>query len=103
LAEYLYKVSYLDFSDHLFWDVDKTQLDIDLSAAFVIERVLEYGLMKDWNLLKSYYGLDKIKEVSLNIRCLDPVTLSFVSFLFEIPETEFRCYKYTRSAQNFWT
>jgi len=51
LAEDLYKVSYLDFSDHLFWDVDKTQLDIDVSAAFVIERVLEYGLMKDWNLL----------------------------------------------------
>jgi len=103
LAEDLYEVSYLDFSDHLFWDVDKTQLDIDVSAAFVIERVLEYGMMKDWNLLKSYYGLGKIKEVSPNIRCLDPVTLLFVSFLFEIPETEFRCYKYTWSAQKFWT
>lgn len=28
------------FSEHLFWDVDKDKLDLNLNAAFVIQRVL---------------------------------------------------------------
>jgi hypothetical protein len=48
------------FSPHLFWDVRKEDIDLDAHAQYVIQRVLEYGLLGDWNLIKSYYGLPKI-------------------------------------------
>jgi hypothetical protein len=54
---------------------------------------LEYGLLKDWNLHKEICGLDTIKEVSLNLRTGDAVTLSYLSIIFNIDKTEFRCYK----------
>ena len=50
------------FSPHLFWDVRKEDIDLDAHAQYVIQRVLEYGLLGDWNLIKSYYGLPTPKE-----------------------------------------
>ncbi len=91
-----------DFSPHLFWDVDPSKLELERSAAFIIERVLEYGLMEDWNLIKRVYGLERIKDVSLNIRSMDKVTLSFVSTFFGIDKTLFRCYKESQLATSFW-
>ena len=91
-----------DFSPHLFWDVDPAKLELERSASFIIERVLEYGLMQDWNLIKEIYGMERIKDVSLNIRSMDKVTLSFVSTIFGIDKTLFRCYKESQSATSFW-
>ena len=50
------------FSPHLFWDVRKEDIDLDAHAQYVIQRVLEYGLLGDWNLIKSYYGLPKSRR-----------------------------------------
>ncbi|MPS71577.1 MAG: hypothetical protein E2590_00320 [Chryseobacterium sp.] len=91
-----------DFSPHLFWDVDLSTFDLDKHYVHMIQKVLEYGKIEDWNLLKMYYGLNKIKEVSLNLRSLDAVTLSFVSTIFNIDKTEFRCYKHRQLVQNYW-
>jgi hypothetical protein len=91
-----------DFSPHLFWDVDKKAFDLNTYKFFFIQRVLEYGRMNDWNLIKRLYGMEAIKEASLNARSLDAVTLSFVSTLFNIDKTEFRCYKHRQLFQNLW-
>ena len=61
------------FSPHLFWDVRKEDIDLDAHAQYVIQRVLEYGLLGDWNLIKSYYGLPKIVETAKGLRSLEPV------------------------------
>ena len=45
------------FSAHLFWDVRKEDVDFDEHAQYIIKRVLEYGLLEDWNLIRQYYGL----------------------------------------------
>lgn len=38
------------FSPHLFWDVRKEDIDLDAHAQYVIQRVLEYGLlMLSWS------------------------------------------------------
>ena len=50
------------FSPHLFWDVRKEDIDLDAHAQYVIQRVLEYGLLGDWNLIKSYYGLPNRRD-----------------------------------------
>lgn len=96
------EISINDFSPHLFWDVDLSAFDLDTYKEFMVGRVVEYGTLKDWELLKSLYGKEKIKDISLNLRSLDPLALSFLATIFEINKTEFRCYKYRQSVQNYW-
>jgi len=91
-----------DFSKHLFWDVDLTDFDFEKHKIHLIHKVLEYGLINDWNLLKEFYGLETIKEVSLNLRSLDAVTLSYLSTIFKIDKTEFRCYKHRQLFPTYW-
>jgi len=38
-------------SPHLFWDVDSTKLDISNIRKLIIQRVLDYGLISDWEVL----------------------------------------------------
>ncbi|WP_310379682.1 DUF6922 domain-containing protein [Flavobacterium sp.] len=91
-----------DFSKHLFWDVDLKGFDLEKHKSQLIQKVLEYGFITDWNLLKELYGLNTIQEVSLNLRSLDAVTLSFLSAIFNIDKTEFRCYKHRQLYPNLW-
>ncbi len=91
-----------DFSQHLFWDVDLNGFDLEKHKSHLIQKVLEYGLSKDWDLLKKLYGLDTIKEVALNLRTLDAVTLSYLSAIFNIDKTAFRCYKHRQLYPNLW-
>ena len=96
------QITISDFSPHLFWDVDLDDFDFELHKVHLIHKVLEYGLLKDWDLLKRYYGLEVIKEVSLNLRTLDAVTLSYLSTIFNIDKTEFRCYKHKQLYPTYW-
>jgi ribosomal protein S8 len=92
-----------NLSPHLFWDVDKSTLDFEKSKIQIVYKVLEYGLISDWNIIKEIYGLETIKEISLELRTLDDVTLSYLSNLFKIDKSNFRCYKLKQSNQNFWS
>lgn len=91
-----------DFSKHLFWDVDLDGFDFEKHKVHLINKVLEYGMINDWNLLKELYGLEIIKEVSLNLRSLDAVTLSYLAAIFKIDKTEFRCYKHRQLFPTYW-
>jgi ribosomal protein S8 len=96
------KITISDFSQHLFWDVDLSDFDFQKHKVHLIHKVLEYGYINDWNLVKEIYGLQTIKEVSLNLRSLDAVTLSYLAALFNIDKTEFRCYKHKQLFPNYW-
>lgn len=91
-----------DFSQHLLRDVDLSDFDFQKHKVHLIQKVLEYGLIKDWNLLKQIYGLKTIKEVSLNLRSLAAVTLSYLATIFNINKKEFRCYKHKQLFANYW-
>ena len=91
-----------DLSEHLFWDVDVLSLDFEKSKDQIIYKVVEFGVMKDWLIIKKVYGLETIQKVSLQFRSLDVVTLSFLSNLFKIEKSNFRCYKLKQSNQNYW-
>lgn len=97
-----HKITIDDFSPHLFWDVDTNGFDFEKYKNFFIQRVLEYGKMNDWRLIKKLYGMEAIKQASLQARSLDAVTLSFVATLFKIDKTEFRCYKHRQLFPNLW-
>ena len=49
-AEYIQSLS-----DYLFWDTDKGSIDLESNAPFVVKRVLEFGQMKDWELIVKGY------------------------------------------------
>lgn len=91
-----------DFSPHLFWDVDLSDFDFQQHKVHLIDKVLHYGLMEDWNLLKKVYGLETIKEVALNLRSIDAVTLSFLAAIFDIKITKFRCYRHKQLFPTYW-
>ena len=91
-----------NFSNHLFWDIDKTQIDFEGSKPFVIERVMSHGLLSDWFLLKELYGLEVIRQVVLACRYLDKSCLNFCITYFDEPKENFRCYKLAQSIPTHW-
>lgn len=82
-----------NLSKLLFWDTDVNAINWDLNADAVIVRVLERGNLDDFREIRKIYGDEKIKTAALSARYLSNRTLSFVSFFFELPKTEFECYK----------
>lgn len=91
-----------DLSSHLFWDTDINALDFEKSKEQIIYKVIEFGMIGDWEMIKAVYGLETIKNISLNFRSLDEVSLAFLANIFQIDKTNFRCYKLKQSNQNFW-
>lgn len=96
-AEYIQSLS-----DYLFWDTDKGSIDLESNAPFVVKRVLEFGQIKDWNLIVKRYGMPHITNIVKNLRTLDPKAVSFVSAISSIPEETFRCYTTKQSPQTHW-
>lgn len=47
-------------SRHLFWDMDVNKVNLDTCPAQIIQRVLEYGNLKDWQLI--YHIMDWIES-----------------------------------------
>jgi hypothetical protein len=91
------------FNEALFWDVDPQKIDYDKWAKYVVERVVSSGSMKDWQALKKYYGLEKIKDVVKNqSRYLDNVTLNFLSFYFGEKKESFKCFERKQLTQELW-
>lgn len=87
------------FSRFIFWETDYDKIDWENKARYVIERVVEYGTMEDWRLLKTYYGFEKVKQEVLQCRYFRDKTLSFLSVIFQEPVENFRCYIYQQSTQ----
>ena len=91
------------FSPHIFWDVDVQSVDLEKNGVFVLQRVLQYGILKDWLLLKSIMGAENIKALAVQLPTLDDVSISFLSNLYKIDKSEFKCYKNKQSNQKYWS
>lgn len=50
------------FSPHLFWDVAIEDLSLEENRRFIVKRVLEYGLLTDWQLLKKNWVCTKLLQ-----------------------------------------
>ena len=90
------------FSPNLFWDADLDSIDFESNSPYLIQRVLEYGRHEDWNLLLSYYGIEKIVETAVKLRSLEPKALSFISAIANIPKEQFRSHQLRVLHQNHW-
>jgi hypothetical protein len=90
------------FSSYLFWDVNPQNFDYDINKRFLIERVCTKGTDADWKELFRYYGYDIIRKEILCIPYLDDKTLNYLSVIFQIHKSKFKCYKNRPFRQNFW-
>ncbi|WP_062126004.1 DUF6922 domain-containing protein [Geofilum rubicundum] len=89
-------------SDHLFWDIDKSKLDINNSKKIIIHRVLDYGLISDWKLIVQIYGIHEITQVSKKLRDLDIKSAGFVANLSNTPIEDFACYTTRQLTPQHW-
>jgi len=89
-------------SPYLFWDMDKSKLDMDKHSAHLISRVLEHGQLKDWRLIRNYYGLDRVVAECKRLRTLDPMALSFICTISNTNKEEYRCYHFAQSFPTLW-
>jgi len=80
------------FNKCIFWDVNFEQMDLDLRATFVIERVCERGDVDDIRQCRRYYGDEKVTKVLLNAKFLPEHRMHLASAVIDKPLTEFRCY-----------
>lgn len=90
------------FSENLFWDVKFEEIDFQQHMPYIVQRVLEYGADQDWRQLVSMYGIDRIGEVAMNLRSLEPRAMSFISTITHHPKEHFRCYILKQSNQQPW-
>lgn len=96
------KLQITNYSPHLFWDVDKEKLDLNKKKAFLVNRVLDYGVMKDWKQLEADLGLEEIGNIAVRLRDMDPRSMSFVSLVTGIDIKKFRCYTLQQSNPPHW-
>lgn len=95
-------IKHNNFSTSLFWDIDLNDFDFTKHKNFFICRVLEYGHLNDWQLIKKIYTSDEIINAVLNARSLDVISLAYVSAYYKLDKTEFRCYKHRQLFPNSW-
>lgn len=89
-------------SDHLFWDVDRSKLDLNTHFRFVLQRILSYGLMRDWNLFYNEFGIKRITEEAKEIRNMDERSLHFIAHLSGLDIHDFKCYTTKQSIPQHW-
>lgn len=91
-----------DFSDHLFWDFDRNKISTDKPGAQVVQRVLEYGFLKDWIILTSLYPFSDILHTAMNLRDLDSKAVVFLMNISGVSKEDFRCYTTKQSMPQHW-
>ncbi len=89
-------------SPHLFWDCDRKRCRWNKHKCFLVGRILDYGLWKDWLILYKKIEISEIGEIAVNLRYLDPRSMAFISTLAKIPVEEFRCYILKQSNPQHW-
>lgn len=94
--------SITQFSSYLFWDVDRVKIDLEKNKKWLVQRVLEYGLLKDWLIIYKYYGISKIAQIAMQLKELDDKSLSFISVLSDIPKESFLCYTSKLLSPRHW-
>jgi hypothetical protein len=85
-----------------FWDVDFDKLDVKASKRLIVERVVNFGNLSDFDIITKFWGIDEIKRTVVELNYLDPKTLNFLSLLYNIPKRNFKCYTRRQLNPQHW-
>jgi len=86
-----------------FWDINQKDFDEAKSKRLVIERVINFGNLKEIKLVWGHYGEHEFRKTICNLNYIDPKTLNFFSILFKIPKSDFKCYTRKQLNPHPWT
>ena len=86
----------------LFWEYDINALQLDADEQVIVPRIAMRGRVDDIRFLFRHYGMERIKNILLQVPYLDKYTLSLFSLLLNEPQENFRCYKRKQLNQPFW-
>ena len=75
----------------LFWDVNFKKLDAQKSTQFIIGRVLDFGNLNEWKIIKEFYGLEKIRETARKHVFSDTRNTHFWAMILNIPLKNLKC------------
>ncbi len=93
------------FLHFLFWDVDISKLDLKKDMRYVIERVLEYGDIKEVDWLFSTYSKDDVVYVLKESKRISEKTGNFFYIILDLNESRdsFQCLNkpYTQRQNRF--
>jgi hypothetical protein len=80
---------------HLFWDVNIEKMDWQEAKYFVVERVVERGMPKDYyTLFQMYGGVEGVRDILKNIKYFRfPQDIAFICMAFDFKKEELECYK----------
>ena len=94
----------IKINKQLFWDVKFSELGYEKNADFIISRVLSFGDVADYRVIKKQYGLRKIKNIAKKINLANKKSLYFWSLVFSLPLNSFKCTKklLTKEPSAFW-
>lgn len=73
----------IKLSSDLFWDTDRTAVDPEKHARWLLERVLQRGRWEDWLVIRDHYGMDRIKDLSPNLK-LDGKSRNYLSLYLSL-------------------
>lgn len=80
-------------SSHLFWDVDRSTLNPEDHAGFLICRIMERGSSEEVRLAWHHYGEDRVREALLQAPSLSRKTIHFFANQFRLSCDAFRAYQ----------
>jgi hypothetical protein len=86
-----------------FWDIIPENLDETQSKRLIIERVMNYGTLGEIRLIIDHYGKEEIRKTICSLNYIDPKTLNFLSLLFHIPKTRFKCFTRKQLTPQHWS
>lgn len=91
-----------NLSKRMFWDTPIENIDPIAHSGFIVERVMRYGEVKDWEIIKKWYGKKGLKEIVVRLRDLDNISISFLSLVLDLKKEDFRCYIERQLRPSFW-
>lgn len=92
------QVNISEFSPHLFWDVKPGTLDLQKNRQLIVERVIQRGSRKDWQLMEKTYSREQIIAHVKQIDWMSEKDMAYVHVYFHIPYAELKCYTKKQSA-----
>jgi len=79
-------------SPYIFWDTRIEKLDTKRDKNFIIERIADYGIDKDVDLMFDMYTISEIKRSLRKAEWLFGNTISYFSLILKMKKEKFRCY-----------
>ena len=89
-------------SPRMFWDTPIENIDPWAHRGWIIERVMRYGTLSDWRLLRKWYNKETMRKTVVRLRDLDMISIAYLSLVLEVPKENFKCYTERQLRPSFW-